>query len=67
MIMTVLKAEDMHCEKCVERIHKALTEADITHEINLAEKTVSIDGCEHCVKTAIETLDDLGFEAVVVE
>ncbi len=65
--MTVLKAEDMHCEKCVERINKALDAAGITHEVNLAEKTVSIDGCEHCVKTAIETLDDLGFEAVVVE
>lgn len=65
--MTVLKAEDMHCEKCVERINKALTEADITHEVNLAEKTVTIDGCEHCVKTAIEVLDDLGFEAVAVE
>ncbi len=65
--MTILKAEDMHCEKCVERINKALTEADITHEVNLKEKTVAIDGCEHCVKTAIEVLDDLGFEAVVVE
>lgn len=65
--MTVLKAEDMHCEKCVERINKALTEADITYEVNLAEKTVTIDGCEHCVKTAIEVLDDLGFEAVAVE
>lgn len=63
--MTVLKAEEMHCEKCVERIHKALTEADIAHEVNLAEKTVSIEGCEHCVKTAVEVLDDLGFEAVV--
>ena len=65
--MTVLKAEDMHCGKCVERINKALTEADIAHEVNLEQKTVTIDGCEHCVKTAIEVLDDLGFEAVVVE
>lgn len=65
--MTVLKAEDMHCEKCVERINKALNEADITHEVNLAEKTVTIDGCEHCVKTAIEVMDDLGFETIIVE
>lgn len=64
--MTILKAEDMHCGKCVERITKALQEADITHQVNLEEKTVTIDGCEHCVKTAIEVLDDLGFETVVV-
>lgn len=66
-MMTVLKAEDMHCEKCVERINKALKEADITHEVNLEQKTVTIDGCDHCVKTAIEVLDDLGFEAIIVE
>lgn len=62
--MTVLKVEDMHCGKCVERITKALTEADLKFEVSLEDKTVSIDGCEHCVKTAIEELDDLGFEAV---
>lgn len=65
--MTVLKAEEMHCEKCVERIHKALTGAEIDHEVNLADKTVTIDGCEHCVKSAIELLDDLGFEAEIIE
>lgn len=64
--MTVLKAEDMHCEKCVERIHNALTEAKIDHQVDLATKTVSIDGCEKCVETAVEVLDDLGFEAVQV-
>ncbi|MEG0962184.1 MAG: heavy metal-associated domain-containing protein [Lachnospiraceae bacterium] len=62
--MTVLKAEDMHCEKCVERIEKALMAAKITHKINLAEKTVSIEEEQECVKQAIEILDDLGFEAV---
>ena len=63
--MKVLKVADMHCEKCVERITKALTEDDLVFKVSLEDKTVAIDGCKHCVKTAIETLDDLGFEAVV--
>ena len=61
--MTILNVPDMHCEKCVERITKALTAADLKFEVSLEKKTVTIDGCEHCVKTAIEELDDLGFEA----
>ncbi len=63
--MTIIKAEDMHCEKCVARIDKAMTEAGLDFTVNLEDKTVSIDGCEHCVKTALEILDDLGFEGVV--
>ena len=63
--MTVIKAEDMHCEKCVERISKAMTNAGLDFAVNLAEKTVTINGCEHCVKSALEVLDDLGFEGVV--
>jgi len=62
--MTVLKVEEMHCEKCVERITKALRAADIDFTISLEDKTVTINGCEHCVKTAKEELDDLGFSAV---
>lgn len=65
--MKVLKAEDMHCNKCVERIDKALNAADIKHEINLEEKTVSIDGCDSCLKKAVEILDDLGFETTEVK
>ena len=65
--MKVLKAEDMHCNKCVERIDKALNAADIKHEINLEEKTVSIDGCDSCLKKAIEILDDLGFVTTEVK
>lgn len=62
--MTTLKVEDMHCEKCVERINKVLDAAEIKHSVSLADKTVTIDGCEHCVKTAMEELDDIGFTAV---
>ncbi len=63
--MKVIKVEDMHCEKCVERITKLLTEEGLNFSVSLADKTVTIDGCDHCVKTALEALDDLGFEGVV--
>lgn len=63
--MTVVKVADMHCEKCVERITKLLTEEGLNFSVNLANKEVIINGCQHCVKTALEALDDLGFEGVV--
>lgn len=64
--MTVLKAADMHCEKCVARIEKALSAAELDFQVNLAEQTVTINGCAHCVAKAKELMDDLGFETVEV-
>jgi len=64
--MRVLKVEDMHCEKCVERITKAMTAEGLDFQVSLADKTVSVDGCDHCVGKAIEILDDLGFDAAEV-
>lgn len=63
--MTVINVEGMHCEKCVERIEKAMNEAGLDYEVSLADKTVEINGCEHCVKTAMEILDDLGFDGEI--
>lgn len=63
--MTVIKVADMHCEKCVSRITNLLNEEGLDFEVSLADKTVTINGCEHCVKTALEALDDLGFEGIV--
>ncbi len=60
--MTVLIAEDMHCEKCVERIDKALGKAGLDYEVSLEHKSVTINGCDQCVATAKEILEDLGFE-----
>ena len=51
----------MMCENCVKRITNALTEADLQFSVSLEEKTVTIDGCENCVKTAVSELEDLGF------
>ena len=45
-----ISVPDMHCEKCVERIEKALNETGIKYEINLESKIVTIDGCDHCLK-----------------
>ena len=63
--MPVIKVADMHCEKCVARITKLLTEEGLDFSVSLEDKTVTVNGCEHCVKTALEGLDDLGFEGIV--
>ena len=60
--MKVIRVADMHCEKCVERITKLLSEEGLDFSVCLEDKTVTIHGCEHCVKTALEALEDLGFE-----
>lgn len=52
---------DMHCEACVKRINNALTDAGIKFTVSLEEKIVTVDGCEHCLKTALTELEDLGF------
>ena len=63
--MKVIKVADMHCEKCVERITNILTEEGLKFSVSLENKTVTIDGCDHCLKAALEALDDLGFEGIV--
>ena len=63
--MTVLNVPGMHCDNCVKRITNALTDAGLNFTVSLEDKTVSVDGCENCVNTAISELDDLGFEASV--
>jgi len=63
--MTIIKAEDMHCEKCVDRITKAMKEADIEFKVDLDKKEVTVGGGEECVKAAIDILDDLGFDGIV--
>ncbi len=60
---TVLKVPEMHCNKCVERITDRLNKEKLDFSVSLADKTVTIDGCDNCVKTAADALDDLGFSA----
>ena len=51
--------------KCVERIEKALNATGIKFSVALESKTVTVDGCDHCLKTALTELEDLGFTPVV--
>lgn len=61
--MTTLKVPEMHCEKCVARITNALRAAELSFEVCLDSKTVTIDGTEADVEKAKSELDDLGFTA----
>ena len=61
--MIKLSVPDMHCEKCVERIDKALSAQGLKFEVSLGEKTVTIDGCDGCAAKAVSALEDLGFSA----
>lgn len=61
-----IKVEDMHCGHCVARIDNALNEVAIKHEISLEEKIVTIVGCEHCLKTAMTEIEDLGFTPEII-
>ena len=65
--MTTISVPDMMCENCVKRITNALTAAELKFAVSLADKTVTIDGCEHCLATALSELEDLGFTPEVRE
>lgn len=63
--MKTVYVPEMMCQNCVRRITEALTEAKLDFTVDLDTKTVSINGCENCLQTAINELDDLGFSAEV--
>lgn len=64
--MPTIKVPEMMCQNCVKRITNALTEAELKFSVDLDSKTVTIDGCQHCVATAVSELEDLGFSAEVL-
>lgn len=57
----------MHCDACVRRITNALESAGLKFTVSLENKTVTVDGCEHCLETALYELSDLGFTPSVSE
>jgi len=65
--MFKISVPDMMCENCVKRIDNALKAAELKFDVSLADKTVTIDGCQHCLKTAMDELEDLGFTPAVQE
>ena len=59
--MIDLKVPDMHCEKCVSRIHETLEAAQISHEIDLSKKIVSV--ADDQVDKARSAMDEIGFSS----
>jgi len=59
--MKTIKVPDMHCNNCVKKITNGLNEAGLKFTVSLEDHTVSIDGCDHCLKTAVEKITELGF------
>ena len=64
--MTILHVPDIRSSLCVDRIHNALSEAGLICEITEESKTVSIEGGRPAVSLAIEKLDNLGYDSVVL-
>ncbi len=63
---TVLSVPDMHCDNCVARITKAFSKEGILFLPNLTDKTVLVYGDECIVQQAIDILNDLGFDAKII-
>ena len=57
----VISVPDMHCDACVKRITNALNAVGLKFTVSLESKTVTVSGCEHCLKTALSEIEDLGF------
>lgn len=62
-----ISVPDMHCDACVKRITNALNAAELKFTVSLEDKTVTVDGCEHCLKTAVCALEDLGFTPTLTD
>ena len=62
MTMKTLYVDGMHCGHCVARIQKALGAAGLKFTVSLEDKTVTVDGDDAQVKTAVSEIEDLGFD-----
>lgn len=61
-----IKVPDMHCEHCVARITNALKAEGVNFSVSLEDKTVRVNGCEHCKAKAFAAIEDLGFTPEVI-
>lgn len=57
----IMMIENMNCQHCVDTITKALDYADIACEIDLASKTVSIQGDGDIITKAKRVVQEAGF------
>ena len=60
--MKTYLCEEMMCGHCVSRIQEGLQEEGIGNQVNLENKTVTIEA-DSDINKALEILDDLGFSA----
>ncbi len=65
--MMLIRVPDMHCQKCVERITKALINAGFDIKVDLETKLVTINGETIDESKAIAELEDLGFTPQLAE
>ena len=46
---------------CAQNVAACAAGAELKFQVDLAEKKVTIDGCQNCVSSAVSELEDLGF------
>lgn len=61
--MIKLKISSMTCNHCASKIKNALEQINVKHEINLAEKVLSVDVDNMQLIEVIEKLETLGYSA----
>ncbi len=57
----IIMIKDMSCEHCVARISKALQDAHIKADINLANKTIAVEKDGDIVANAKRIISGLGY------
>lgn len=63
---TILKVEGMMCSHCAARIEKALGNLGISPEIDVENKTVSLDSGNVSVDEIVTAISDIGYDAKVI-
>lgn len=57
----IILVKDMQCAHCAKRIDQALNDAGIKHEVNLENKSVSVEKNGDIVSTAKRIITDAGY------
>ncbi len=64
--MVKVSVPDMMCEKCAARIEKAAAKTGIACTVSLADKTVTVDGCEKCAEKVCAAIKEAGYEPKII-
>ena len=57
----------MHCEKCAERIEKAVKKTRVSATVSLPDKAVLVDGCEKCAQKVTDAVKAAGYTPSIEE